>query len=153
MHPVKCKNLKIYNSVSFLKYVHLCNPHLAQAPQKARLCRLPISDPQQERKEMLVDQSCPTLCDPMDPTRLLCPWDSPGKNTGVGCHSLLQGIFQTQGSNPSLPHCRQILYHLSHQGRPCLPTKVAGVQPRLIQGIRSGDGISEDQDTIASIRY
>ena len=35
-------------------------------------------------------------------TRLLCPWDSPGKNTGVGCHFLLQGIFLTQGSNPSL---------------------------------------------------
>ena len=50
------------------------------------------------------------------PTRLLCPWDSPGKNTGVGCHALLQGIFPTQGSNPGLPHCRQILYHLSHQG-------------------------------------
>ena len=44
--------------------------------------------------------------------------DSPGKNTRVGCHALLQGIFPTQGSNPSLPHHRQILYHLSHQGSP-----------------------------------
>ena len=46
-------------------------------------------------------QSCPTLCDPMDssPPRLLCPQDSPDKNTGVGCHFLLQGIFPTQGSN------------------------------------------------------
>ena len=42
--------------------------------------------------------------------------DSPGKNTGVGCHALLQGIFPTQGLNPGLPHCRQILYRLSHQG-------------------------------------
>ena len=42
----------------------------------------------------------------------------PGKNTGVGSHSLLQGIFPTQGSNLSLLHCRQILYHLSHQGSP-----------------------------------
>ena len=50
--------------------------------------------------------------------RLLCPWDSPGKNTGVGCHSLLQGIFPTQGLNPGLLHCGQILYHLSHQGSP-----------------------------------
>ena len=41
--------------------------------------------------------------------------DSPGTNTGVGCHSLLQGIFPNQGSNPGLPHCRQILHHLSHQ--------------------------------------
>ena len=48
--------------------------------------------------------------------RLLCPWDSLGKNTGVGCHFLLQGILPTQGSNPGLLHCRQILYHLSHQG-------------------------------------
>jgi len=59
----------------------------------------------------------------MDPTRLLCPWNSPGKNTGVGCYFLLQGIFltqgiflKTQGSDPGLLHCRQILYHLSHQG-------------------------------------
>ena len=44
------------------------------------------------------------------------PWDFPGKSTGVGCHFLLQGIFPTQGSNPGLLHCRQTLYHLSHQG-------------------------------------
>ena len=44
--------------------------------------------------------------------------DSPVKNTGADCHTLLQGIFPTQGSNPGLPHCRQILYHLSHQGSP-----------------------------------
>ena len=42
--------------------------------------------------------------------------DSPGKNAGVGCHARLQGIFLTQGSNPGLLHCRQILYHLSHEG-------------------------------------
>ena len=47
---------------------------------------------------------------------LLCPWDSPDKNTGVGCHALLQGIFLTQGSNLGLLHCWQILYCLSHQG-------------------------------------
>ena len=46
------------------------------------------------------------------------PWNSPGQNTGVGSLSLLQGIFPTQGSNPGLPHCRQILYQLSHQGSP-----------------------------------
>ena len=48
------------------------------------------------------------------------PWDSPGKNSGMGCHSLLQGIFPTQGSNQGLLHCKQILYHLSHQGSPKL---------------------------------
>ena len=52
------------------------------------------------------------------PARLPCPWDSPGKNTGVGCHALLQGIFPAQGLNPGLPRCRWILYHLSHQGSP-----------------------------------
>ena len=66
---------------------------------------------------VVVAQSCLTLCSPrLKPARLLCPWDSPGKNTGVGCHPLLQGIFLTQGSNPSLLHCRQILSCLSHQG-------------------------------------
>ena len=49
---------------------------------------------------------------------LLCPWDFPGENTGVGSHSLLQGIVPTQGLNPGLLHCKQILYLLSHQGSP-----------------------------------
>src|SRR5574340_1213669 len=71
----------------------------------------------QSESESEVAQSCPTLCDPMD-IRLLCPWDSPGKNTGVGYHFLLQGIFPTQGSNPGLLHFRQMPYLLSHQGSP-----------------------------------
>ena len=54
--------------------------------------------------------------------RLLHPWDSPGKSTGVGCHFLLQMIYLTQGLNPDLPHCRKMLYHLSHQGSP-IPKK------------------------------
>ena len=52
------------------------------------------------------------------PTRLLCPWDFPGKSTGVGCPFVLQRIFPTKGSNPGLPHCRQTPYCLSHQGSP-----------------------------------
>ena len=64
-----------------------------------------------------VTQPCLTLCNPMDYT-VYSPWNSPGQNTGVGSLSLLQGIFPTQGSNPGLPHCRQILYQLSHQGSP-----------------------------------
>ena len=51
----------------------------------------------------------------LQPTRLLRPWDSPGKNTQVGCHFLLQGIFPTQGLNTGLLHCRQILFHLNCQ--------------------------------------
>ena len=54
------------------------------------------------------------------PARLLCPWNSPGKDAGVGSHSLLQEILLTQGSKPGLPHCRYVLYHLSHQGSPCI---------------------------------
>ena len=50
------------------------------------------------------------------PTRLLCPWNSPGKNAEVSSHSLLQGILPTQGLNLGLLHCKQILYCLSHQG-------------------------------------
>ena len=49
---------------------------------------------------------------------LYSPWNSLGQNTGVGSLSLLQGIFATQGSDPGLPHCRQILYQLSHKGSP-----------------------------------
>ena len=55
----------------------------------------------------------------LKPSRLLCPWDSPGKNTGVGCHALLQGIFLTQGLNP----CLQRLLHLQVAS---LPTELPG---------------------------
>ena len=73
----------------------------------------PGIDPQVRMKvKVLVIQSCWTLCNPKDCS--LCTQNSPGKKTRVCCHSLLQGIFQTQGSNPGLLHCRQILYHLSH---------------------------------------
>ena len=63
----------------------------------------------------------------LKPARLLCPQNSPGKNTGVDCHSLLKGIFPTQRSNPGLLHCRQILYQLSHQGSPLF----LGLFPKL----------------------
>ena len=65
-----------------------------------------------------VSHSCPTPCDPMDCSLPGSSVDgvSPGKNTGVGCHFLHQGIFPMQGSNLDLPHCRQTLYPLSHQG-------------------------------------
>ena len=60
----------------------------------------------------LIAESCPTPCDPMDYT----VHEILGQNTEVGSHSLLQGIFPTQGWNPGLPHCRRILYQLSHHG-------------------------------------
>ena len=63
-----------------------------------------------------VAQSCLTL----QPHGLYSPWNSPGQNTGVGSHSLLQGIFSTQGSNPDVLYWRQILYQLSHKGSPII---------------------------------
>ena len=68
-----------------------------------------------------ISSSCSAMSDsatPWTPARLLCPWDSPDKNTPVGCHALLWGIFLIQGQNPCLLHCRQVLYHLSNQGSP-----------------------------------
>ena len=69
---------------------------------------------------VLAAQLCLTLFNPMDcsPSGSSLHGDSPGKNAGVGCHALLQGIFLTQGSNPGLLHCRQTIYRLSHQGSP-----------------------------------
>ena len=66
----------------------------------------------------IVTQSRPTLCEPMDCSLpgSSVHGDSPGKDTGVDCHALFQGIFPTQGLNPGLRHCRQILYRLSQQG-------------------------------------
>ena len=65
-----------------------------------------------------VKVSCSVALDSAIPwtvaTRLLCPWNSPGKNTGVGCQSLLQRIFPSQGLSLSLLHCRQILHLLNH---------------------------------------
>ena len=62
------------------------------------------------------------------PTRLLCPWDFSGKDNGVGCHFLLQGVFLTQGLNLGLPHCRQILYPLDPQGSPHRVIKTTGTK-------------------------
>ena len=69
---------------------------------------------------ILSSQSWPTLCDPMNCSSpgSSVHGDSPGKNTGMGCHDLLQGISPTQGSNPGLLHCRQTVYFLSHQRNP-----------------------------------
>ena len=68
----------------------------------------------------LVTQSCLTLCHSMvcSPPGSSVRGNSPGKNTGMSCHALLQGNFPIPGSNPGLPHCRQILYHVSPQGSP-----------------------------------
>ena len=101
----------------------------------------------------LVTHSCPTLCNPLD---CILPdssahGHSPGKNTGMGWHVLLQRIFPTQGLNPGLLHCRWILYCLSHQGSPinminilnsfqenvcCMPGSM--MDPELQRWVRQG---------------
>ena len=61
-------------------------------------------------------KSCSVVSDSLQAYGLYSPWNSPGQNVGVDSRSLFQGIFPTQGSNPGLPHFRQFLYQLSHQG-------------------------------------
>ena len=73
--------------------------------------------------ERTLKWSCSIVCDSLQShglrlTRLLRPWNFPGKNTGVCCHFLLQGIFPTWRLNLGVPHCKQTLYLLSHQGSP-----------------------------------
>ena len=68
--------------------------------------------------------------------------DSPGKNIGLGCHDLLQGIFPTQGSNPELPCCRQVLYHLSYQRSPRILKWVAYPFSRGFSQPRNQTGVS-----------
>ena len=63
-------------------------------------------------------ESCSVMSDSLQPHGLYSLWSSLGQNTGVGSLSFLQRIFPTQGLNPGLPHCRRILYQLSHKGSP-----------------------------------
>ena len=76
-----------------------CSPRIYQSPEDSKW-----------------SESHSVMSDSLRPHELHSPWNSPGRNTGVGSLSLLQGIFSTQGSNPGLPHCRWILYQLSHRG-------------------------------------
>ena len=71
-------------------------------------------------ESVMESESHSVVSDSLQPHGLYSPWNSLGQNTGVDSLSLLQGIFPTQGLNPGLPHCRQILYHLSHKGSPSL---------------------------------
>ena len=63
-------------------------------------------------------ESCSVMSSSFQPHGCYSPWNSPGKNTGVGSHFLLPGIFPTQGLNPALLHCRLILYQLEASGKP-----------------------------------
>ena len=94
--------------------------------------------------EVKVTQLCPTVFDPMDCSLLgsSIHGNSPGKNTGVGCHDFLQGIFPTQGLNPGLRHCRRILYQQSHKGSPRILERVAAPFSRGSSWPRNWTGIS-----------
>ena len=117
-------------SISPLLFTHLFNTYLLHANSVLGLC--------------LVAQSHPILCDPLDcnPPGSSVHGDSPGKHTGVGCHALLQRIVPTQGLNPGLLHCRQILYHLSHQGSPRTLEWVAYSFSSGSSGPRNRTGVS-----------
>ena len=87
-----------------------------------------------ESVKALVARSYLILWDSMDCNpRLLCPWDFPGKNTGAGCHFLLQRIFATRWSNLGFLHCWQILYHLSYQGSACQWSGSWKTKPRVLE--------------------
>ena len=96
--------------VPTLKYKGTCKSHVTTA--KTGPCAPFPPDPRPGCVHANFLHSCPTLFDPMDYSTpgSSIHGDSPGKNAGVGCHPLLQGIFPTQGSNSGLPHCRRILY-------------------------------------------
>ena len=109
---------------SSLHWSHILLPPLC--PQVCSICvsvaalQIDSSGPsfQIPLNQCLVTQSHLTLCNTMhcSPPGPLVHGDSPGQNTGVVCHALLQGVFPTEGLNPGLLHCRQILYQLSYQG-------------------------------------
>ena len=80
--------------------------------------------------------------DSLRPHGLYSPWNSPGQNTGVGSLSLLQEVFPTQGSNPDLPHCRQILHQLSHKGSSRILEWVVYPFSRGPSGPRNQTGVS-----------
>ena len=90
------------------------------------MCSFPSCEPVGCSTHAKLGSVCLTLYDPMDYSLLgSCPWDYPGENTGVSCHSLLQGIFPTQGWNPHLLCLLQwwrVLYHWHHLGSPSLLT-------------------------------
>ena len=112
--------------ISVLRDIHVLNINSPQLVKKCCTCAM---------------LSHSVMSDSLWPHGLYNPWNSAGQNPGVGCHALLQGIFLTQGSNPGLPPCRQILYPLSHQGSPrkwlCIGERNAGEPHARLWWVRS----------------
>ena len=109
------------------------------------LCNLPI--PAHESvSHPAVSDSLPSHG--LQPARLLCPWNSPGKNTylpGLGCHFLLQGIFPTQALNPGLLCCTQTLYHLRHLDKK-MKTLQEGARAKGKKDERMGEETEREQE-------
>ena len=91
-------------------------PHITANSSKVELLLSAVQSTNESESHSVVFDS-------LQPHGLYSPWNSPGQNIGAGSHSLLQGIFPTQGPNPGLSYCRRILYSLSHQGSPINPQK------------------------------
>ena len=86
------------------------------------------------------NENCSVVSDALQPHGLYSPWNSPGQNTGVGSLFLLQGIFLSQGSNPGLLYCRQILHHLSHKGSPSKSEACGKIPDKLIFNLKKRRG-------------
>ena len=89
-------------------------PKKGNAKECSNYCTIALISHASKRENE--NESCSVVSESLRPHGLYSPWNSPGHSTGMGSHSLLQGIFPTQGSNPGLPHCRQNLYQLNQQG-------------------------------------
>ena len=114
-HLYSVSRNKIWSSLWLTSLASYCTiqPQIKESRQN---CYAIQSEKSESENHSVVSDSFPPHG--LQPTRLLCPWNSPGQNTGVGNLSLLQGIFPTQGSNLGFLHCRQIIYQLSHKGSP-----------------------------------
>ena len=118
-HPWAALHLSLYNtSVYLFKPLFVVFSIPCNLLYQAVLSCFPLSSFPKSSACLLLLHSCPTLCNFMDcslPGSSVLG-DSPGKNTGVGCHALLQGIFPAPEGNSGPLHCKRILYCLSHQG-------------------------------------
>ena len=115
--------LDFHFSQGYCSYSRKTTPWIHRNSFKSNVLKMRL-----KKVKVLVAQSCPILCNPMvtlcNSPWLLCPWDSPGKNTdtsGLPCHP--PGDLPDPASNPGLLHCRQILYHLTHQESPKIRLK------------------------------
>ena len=108
-HLILCHNLLLLPSIFPSIRVFICSHQVAKGWELQL---------QHQSFQWMQKGKSPVVSDSLWPHRLYSPWNSPGQNTGVSSHFLLQGIFPTQGSNPGLLHWRQILYQMSHQGSP-----------------------------------